>query len=48
MSDPTSTQTVWSAGYAGVSAERLMPRALPYTWLIAIGGQILTAGRFLP
>ncbi|TNC24108.1 transporter [Amycolatopsis alkalitolerans] len=47
VSDPTSTQTVWSAEFAGVRPEKLMTRTLPYTWLIAIGGLTLTAARFL-
>jgi TRAP-type transport system large permease protein len=47
VSDPTSTQTVWSAEYAGVRPEKLMARTLPYTWLIAASGLTLTAARFL-
>lgn len=47
VSDPTSTQTVWSAEYAGVRPERLMLRTLPYTWLISVAGLTLTAVRFL-
>jgi TRAP-type mannitol/chloroaromatic compound transport system permease large subunit len=47
VSDPTSTQTVWSAEFAGVRPERLMTRTLPYTWLVAVAGLALTAVRFL-
>ncbi|HEX6345362.1 transporter [Umezawaea sp.] len=47
VSDPTSTQTVWSAQYAGVRPERVMASTLPYTWLIAIGGLVLTAALHL-
>lgn len=47
VSDPTSTQTVWSAQYAGVRAEKVMASTLPYTWLIAIGGLVLTAALHL-
>jgi TRAP-type mannitol/chloroaromatic compound transport system permease large subunit len=47
VSDPTSTQTVWSAGYAGVRAEQVMLQTLPYTWAVAVGGLVLTAVRFL-
>jgi TRAP-type mannitol/chloroaromatic compound transport system permease large subunit len=47
VSDPTSTQTVWSAGYAGVRVERVMLQTLPYTWAVAVGGLVLTAVRFL-
>lgn len=46
VSDPTSTQTVWSAEFAGLRPERLMTRTLPYTWLIAVAGLVLTAVRF--
>jgi TRAP-type mannitol/chloroaromatic compound transport system permease large subunit len=47
VSDPTSTQTVWTAEYAGVRPEKVMLRTLPYTWVIAAGGLALTAARFL-
>ncbi|TDQ46371.1 transporter [Actinorugispora endophytica] len=47
VSDPTSTQTVWSAQYAGVRPERAMASTLPYTWVIAVGGLLLTAFLFL-
>lgn len=33
VSDPTSTQTVWSAQYAGVRPEKAMISTLPYTWV---------------
>ncbi|WP_431869596.1 transporter [Nocardiopsis eucommiae] len=42
VSDPTSTQTVWASQYAGIRPERSMLSTLPYTWVIAIGGLILT------
>lgn len=48
VSDPTSTQTVWSAQYAGVRPERVLASTLPYTWVVAIGGLILTAALHLP
>lgn len=47
VSDPTSTQTVWSAQYAGIRPERSMLSTLPYTWVIAIGGLILTVFLYL-
>ncbi len=47
VSDPTSTQTVWSAEYAGVRPERVMVRTLPYTWALATAGLILTAALYL-
>ena len=43
VSDPTSTQTVWSAEYAGVRPETVMLRTIPFTWLISAAGVILTA-----
>ncbi|QWF85994.1 transporter [Amycolatopsis sp. CA-230715] len=47
VSDPTSTQTVWSAQYAGVRPEKVMLSTLPYTWLMAIGSLALTSLLFL-
>jgi TRAP-type transport system large permease protein len=46
VSDPTSTQTVWSAQFFGVRPEKVMLQTPPYTWLVAIGGLILTAAWF--
>lgn len=34
---------MWSAQYAGVRPERVMVSTLPYTWVVAIGGLVLTA-----
>lgn len=47
VSDPTSTQTVWAAQYAGVSPQQVMLRTLPYVWCVAIGGLCLTAATHL-
>ncbi|ASU58999.1 MULTISPECIES: transporter [Nocardiopsis] len=47
VSDPTSTQTVWSAQYAGVRPERSMLSTLPYTWVIAVAGLVLTVFLYL-
>ncbi|MFB9903629.1 transporter [Allokutzneria oryzae] len=47
VSDPTSTQTVWSAQYAGARPERVMVSTLPYTWLIAVGGLTMTSLLYL-
>ena len=46
-SDPTSTQTVWSAEYAGVRPERVLARTLPYTWVLATAGLLMTAVLYL-
>ena len=43
VSDPTGTQTVWSAEYAGVRPEDVMRQTLPFTWATAIAGAILAA-----
>lgn len=43
ISDPTSTQVVWSAEYAGTTPEKVMLKSLPYTWLIAVLGVFLSA-----
>ncbi|KPI32635.1 TRAP C4-dicarboxylate transport system permease DctM subunit [Actinobacteria bacterium OV320] len=43
VADPTSTQTVWSAQYAGVTPQQVMVRTLPYVWAVALGGLCVTA-----
>ncbi|MFG3257506.1 TRAP transporter large permease subunit [Streptomyces sp. NPDC048172] len=43
VADPTSTQTVWAAQYAGVSPQQVMLRTLPYVWCVALGGLVVTA-----
>ncbi|WP_103500901.1 MULTISPECIES: transporter [unclassified Streptomyces] len=47
VADPTSTQTVWSAQYAGVTPQQVMLRTLPYVWCVALGGFCLTAALHL-
>ncbi|WP_097931201.1 MULTISPECIES: TRAP transporter large permease subunit [unclassified Streptomyces] len=47
VSDPTSTQTVWSAQYAGVTAQQVMLQTLPYVWAVALGGFCVTAASYL-
>ncbi|MCA1272880.1 TRAP transporter large permease subunit [Streptomyces rubiginosohelvolus] len=47
VSDPTSTQTVWSAQYAGVTPQQVMLRTLPYVWAVALGGFCVTATTYL-
>ncbi|MFD8778912.1 transporter [Streptomyces sp. NPDC059916] len=47
VADPTSTQTVWSAQYAGVSPQQVMVRTLPYVWAVALGGLCVTAAMYL-
>ncbi|MEU4501918.1 transporter [Streptomyces sp. NPDC024089] len=47
VADPTSTQTVWSAQYAGVTPQQVMIRTLPYVWAVALGGFCVTAATYL-
>ncbi|GHI99006.1 TRAP transporter large permease subunit [Streptomyces olivaceus] len=47
VADPTSTQTVWAAQYAGVSPQQVMLRTLPYVWLVALGGMCVTAALYV-
>ncbi|MGW5787932.1 TRAP transporter large permease subunit [Streptomyces sp. NPDC003757] len=47
VADPTSTQTVWAAQYAGVGPQQVMVRTLPYVWLVALGGLCVTAAQYL-
>ncbi|MFJ8934855.1 TRAP transporter large permease subunit [Streptomyces sp. NPDC102365] len=47
VADPTSTQTVWAAQFAGVSPQQVMVRTLPYVWAVALGGLCVTAATYL-
>ncbi|WIE55633.1 transporter [Curtobacterium sp. MCBD17_003] len=47
VADPTSTQTVWAAQYSGVTPQQVMVRVLPYVWVVAIAGIVMSAIRFL-
>lgn len=47
VADPTSTQTVWAAQYSGVSPQQVLLRTLPYVWLVALGGIIVSAVLYL-
>lgn len=47
VADPTSTQTVWASQYAGVSPQAVMVRVLPYVWVVAIAGIVLSAVKYL-
>jgi TRAP-type transport system large permease protein len=47
ISDPTSTQVVWSAEYAGSTPEKVMLKSIPYTWATAILGVLLSAILFM-
>ena len=47
VSDPTGTQTVWSAEYAGVRPDDVMRQTLPFTWATAFAGIILAVLLYL-
>jgi uncharacterized ion transporter superfamily protein YfcC len=47
VADPTSTQTVWIAQYAGTTPQQVMLRTLPYVWAVALGGLCVTAATYL-
>jgi TRAP-type transport system large permease protein len=47
VSDPTSTQTVWTAQYSGVGPQQVMIRTLPYVWVVAVGGIATSALLYL-
>lgn len=47
IADPTSTQTVWSAQYAGVTPQQVMVRTLSYVRAVALGGFCVTAAAYL-
>ncbi|GHI43959.1 TRAP transporter large permease subunit [Streptomyces albidoflavus] len=47
VADPTSTQTVWSAQYAGTTPQQVTLRTLPYVWAVALGGLCVTAATYL-
>ncbi|HEY1727354.1 MAG TPA: hypothetical protein VGG22_03120 [Candidatus Baltobacteraceae bacterium] len=47
VSDPTGTQTVWSAEYAGVRPEDVMRQTLPFTWATAFAGVVLAVLLYL-
>lgn len=41
--DPTNTQNVWTANYAEVDVNAITKRLLPYLWIIAVIGVIISA-----
>ncbi len=47
ISDPTSTQVVWSSEYAGTTPEKVFFKAIPFTWLTAVLGVLLSAYLYL-
>jgi len=45
--DPTNTHNVWVADYLGLDVQDILKRTLPYAWLMAVGGLVIAAIRFL-
>jgi hypothetical protein len=45
--DPTNTANVWIANQVGSSPARLMRQTLPWAWLAALLGLVLSAARYL-
>ena len=46
ISDPTNTQNVWLANEMRVDVQKVLWNTIPYTWLIALLGLILSAFMF--
>ena len=46
ISDPTNTQNVWLANEMRVDVQKVLWNTIPYTWLIAVLGLILSALMF--
>ena len=44
--DPTNTQNVWTANFCGVDVNGITKTLLPYLWIIAVIGVIITATVF--
>jgi hypothetical protein len=44
--DPTNTQNVWTANFCEVDVNTLTKRLLPYLWVVAILGVIISAVRY--
>jgi hypothetical protein len=43
VSDPTNTHNVWVANYTNTDVQDILKRTLPYMWILAIVGLILSA-----
>lgn len=46
VGDPTNTQNVWTANFAGVEVNTLTKKLVPYLWVITAGCVIVSAFRF--
>jgi hypothetical protein len=47
ISDPTNTQNVWLANEMRVDVQKILWNTIPYTWIIALLGLIISAIMFL-
>lgn len=47
VSDPTNTHNVWIAGFLGEDVQVFTRKTLPYTWILAFIGLIISAFLFL-
>ena len=43
VSDPTNTHNVWIANYTNVDVQDILKRTLPYMWILAVVGLIMSA-----
>jgi len=43
VSDPTNTHNVWIANYTNTDVQDILKRTLPYMWVLAFIGLILSA-----
>ncbi len=44
--DPTNTQNVWTANFCEVDVNSITRKLLPYLWVIAVFGVVLSAVLF--
>ena len=44
--DPTNTQNVWTANFCEVDVNALTKKLLPYLWVVAVIGVIISGVRF--
>lgn len=47
ISDPTNTHNVWLANEMRVDVQKVLWNTLPYTWILAFAGLIISAIMFL-
>lgn len=47
ISDPTNTQNVWLANEVRIDVQKILWNTIPFTWIIAIAGLIVSAMKFM-